>query len=178
MNTGLELNCKRERKSWQAICFIFTFIMAQILWLAGWWDCPTLLLRFSADPFCLHIERPGNRWELDGAKYRNGKRNGLRRAKMEVTWQQQAQQLSPVRTGWDGNLKLLWKSSMQEAGFQATNAFTGKDFCSSSAHSLGTVYWSLENKLNWSWLSLASCSTFSLNSILKECTWRPVQHLY
>lgn len=35
---------------------------------------------------------------------------------------------------------------MQEAGFQATNAFTGKDFCSSSARILGTVYWSLENE--------------------------------
>lgn len=59
---------------------------------------------------------------------------------------------------------------MQEAGFQATNAFTGKDFCSSSAHSFGSVYGSLENKLNRSWLSLVPCSTFSLNNILKQFT--------
>lgn len=34
---------------------------------------------------------------------------------------------------------------MQEAGFQATNAFTGKDFSSGSPHILGTIYCSLEN---------------------------------
>lgn len=28
---------------------------------------------------------------------------------------------------------------MQEAGFQATNAFTGKDFCSNSANYFGTA---------------------------------------
>lgn len=59
---------------------------------------------------------------------------------------------------------------MQEAGFQATNAFTGKDFCSGSAHSFRTIYWRLENKLNMSWLSSVPYSTFSLNDILKQFT--------
>lgn len=59
---------------------------------------------------------------------------------------------------------------MQEAGFQATNAFTGKDFCSSSPCSFGAVYWCLENKMDRSWLLLVPYSTFSLNSILKQFT--------
>lgn len=115
--------------------------MACTLWLDGWRDCaPSVRVLdwvLSQVPPALWEQ---GRWASDATQSWTGQSNGLRQAKMEVTWGL-AQAVSSCQDSSIVGAQACLGSSMQEAGFQATNAFTGENSPHLNENAISTLRW-------------------------------------